>query len=287
MIYAYIDGDYLQRRCSFAIRKLWDVDPELDFGAIRDSVNAARLFYYDCIEHTPRAGESLPEFEARVGRKQVLLKNARQSDMCHVRAGTLKQRQKPREVTQKEVDVQLVVDMLTHAARQQLSRVVLLTGDLDFRPAVESLVNSGVVVELLFDPLVTADELIEAADLRRPLNLRNWYGFCSEQFQKKHPLPMQGRDRPPNDAKEIRRGRLDGRLARLLRTNQWSQSVPPSSRPPDSYGVVIEGEPGEMPYSTWGQDLDLLINKFVPLYHPGIEWEEKPDQPEEGPLTAA
>jgi len=49
---------------------------------------------------------------------------------------------------------------------------VLVTGDLDFRPVVERLVQLGVIVELWYDPKVTAEELIVAADHRRPLKPR-------------------------------------------------------------------------------------------------------------------
>ena len=56
----------------------------------------------------------------------------------HVRLGTVVG-SKPRRLRQKEVDVQLAVDMLIHASRKNMSSATLITGDLDFRPVVRSL----------------------------------------------------------------------------------------------------------------------------------------------------
>ena len=81
--------------------------------------------------------------------------------------------------------------MFRHATSRVIDKAVLVTGDLDFRPVVESLVQLGVVVQLAYDPLVTAKELQHAADLRMPLNVDLWMQFCSNKFQKSHPMPSR------------------------------------------------------------------------------------------------
>jgi hypothetical protein len=45
--------------------------------------------------------------------------------------------EKPKNARQKQVDVHLAVDMINHAVRQNLKRASLLTGDLDFKPAIK------------------------------------------------------------------------------------------------------------------------------------------------------
>jgi uncharacterized LabA/DUF88 family protein len=262
VVNAYIDGAHLRHRSSVALKQLWDVDPEFDFAAIRRVLGAGRLFYYDCVEHAPRQGESQEHFESRVERQRALLASVLNANMCHVRTGTLKPRQKSREVTQKEVDVQLAVDMLTHAASSKMERAVLLTGDLDFRPAVESLVQSGVIVELCFDPLVTAIELREAADIRRELRIEDWYNFCSEGFRAQYELPRSWVGNPGIDR------------SALLRTGKYGESALVRLWNSQSAGFVVDVEPvGRPPWCSASRDRDLLIDRFLPLKYPGIEWD--------------
>jgi uncharacterized LabA/DUF88 family protein len=257
MIYAYVDGAYLQERSKKALSPLWDDEPELDFSRLREFLNADHLFYYDCIDDTPKPDETAEMHLRRTARQRSMLSKVLEASMCHMRMGTVKGRKR----AQKEVDVQIAVDMLTHAQSLNIAKVVLLSGDLDYRPIIESLVQSGITVELCFASTSVAVELKESADIRRCLRLEDWYNLCSAQFQIAHRWPVEWRDHPPQELPEARRGSLAGRLVRALVTGDGA------------YIVAVDGEPGNMPYAIKSRDLDFLIKQFLPWRHPGIEWE--------------
>jgi uncharacterized LabA/DUF88 family protein len=262
VVYAYIDGAHLLDRSSAAIRQLWDADPDLDFNNIRDFLGAGRLFYYDCLEDEPRPNETPEQFEARTVLRRSTFSKVLDADMCHVRMGTLK----GKRITQKEVDVRIAVDMLTHASTNKISRAVLLSGDLDFRPVVESLVQIGVTVELCFDPSRTAIELREAADIRRPILFRDWHRLCSVEFQARYCLPEEWRGDAHRDAVDalqiVRKGHVGGNPVAA-----WIGGR-------KNFTVQIEtGDPRSMPFCLKHPDLNFLTDRFLPLAHPGIEWE--------------
>jgi uncharacterized LabA/DUF88 family protein len=186
--YGYIDGGFLRERCGKAIRDVFGVEPDYDFNMIRQTLGARRLFYYDCVEE-PKANETQEEYSTRTAAQSRLLFSVAKANFCHVKLGTLKQGR--RGITQKEVDVKLSVDMLTDAANKSIDHAVLVTGDLDFRPAVDSLVGLGIIVTLRYDPLVTAAELINAADARFPLTIQDWCGFMGQAFQQANQPPRR------------------------------------------------------------------------------------------------
>jgi uncharacterized LabA/DUF88 family protein len=189
--YAYIDGAFLRDRSAVAIEGMFGCKPELDFNHIRSLLGANRLFYYDCIEDGPRDGETQEGFERRTQAQNSFVESATRSNLCHVKLGTLRERQKGKRITQKEVDVKIAVDMLTDAHNKSIERAVLMTGDLDFRPVVERLVQLGVIVELRYDPKVTAEELIAAADIRQPITIQDWWVLLTSSSRAAHPLPSR------------------------------------------------------------------------------------------------
>ncbi len=65
----------------------------------------------------------------------------------HVRPGTLRRRTE-RSPRQKEVDVLLAVDMLSHAYRGNVHVALVVSNDLDFRPVIEECARWGVYVVL-------------------------------------------------------------------------------------------------------------------------------------------
>jgi uncharacterized LabA/DUF88 family protein len=264
--HAYIDGAFLRDRSSLWITRLFRVEPDLDFWNILSALSASRVFYYDCIEDEPRDGETQEAFVIRTTAQQGLLAKVAEANMCHVRLGTLKQRQKGRRVTQKEVDVKIAVDMLTHAAGRAIEKAILLTGDLDFRPVVESLVQSGIVVELRYDPLVTATELQQAADVRQPLRAEDWMSFCSRRFQKEHQLPRRwlvgSNEQHPEETELLQTGHLNGNIARLWRGVNGS------------FTAEIEGFDDENRKRFVNhEDREMLMERYLPLSEPGISWD--------------
>lgn len=223
----------------------------------------SRLFYYDCVEDGPRSGEDQDAFALRTESQRKLLAKVHEAHLCHIRLGTLKEQQRGKRITQKEVDVKIAVDMLTHAAGKSVERVVLLTGDLDFRPVVESLVlvQLGTVVELCYDPLVTAIELQQAADLRRPLTLENWMSFCTAKFQANHPMPRRMGGKQTAKGRTTKFGQCKGRSVRV-----WVIEG-------GDYTIEIDGDDDSHPLCITHKDRDFLLNKYLPLSGLDVAWE--------------
>jgi len=94
-----------------------------------------------------------------------------------------------RRARQKEVDILIAVDMLTHAYRRNMHSVTFIAGDQDFRPLVDALVRDGMFIELMYDPRSISKELADAADARRILDPYLIFQWLDESFKKTHPLP--------------------------------------------------------------------------------------------------
>ena len=117
---------------------------DLSIQKILKSVVPFRTYYYDCVEEKPRDSERQEDFEQRVAAQNAYTSQLHSLPGVHVRLGTLAGRKR----RQKEVDVLLAVDMLTHGFNRNMGRAALLSGDLDFRPVVEALVRGGIFVEM-------------------------------------------------------------------------------------------------------------------------------------------
>jgi uncharacterized LabA/DUF88 family protein len=85
-------------------------------------------FYYDCFDEEKRTGETDTAFGDRLEKQNARLRDLRDVDDCHIRLGALKGAKRRQ---QKEVDVLIAVDMMAHAARGNMDKAVLVTGDLD------------------------------------------------------------------------------------------------------------------------------------------------------------
>lgn len=109
----------------------------------------------------------------------------------HVRRGALIGVSKKKR-RQKAVDILLAVDMMTFAVRQIIKRAVLLTGDADFEPLVDSLIQMGLFVAVSGDASHTSKDLIRAADSFIPLHFNDYFHFSKQEYQSSNPLPVEG-----------------------------------------------------------------------------------------------
>ena len=175
--YLFVDGGYLQmvwreRMVPFIGEQLQISYPRLLLCA---GMYVRKALYYDCLDDIARDGEPEEEYRRRVERQEKVFNEIRSLDRYHVQLGTLRGTQRRRR--QKGVDVLLTVDMLTNAFRQNFTNAVLLAGDLDFKPVVQSLVQSGTDVLVLWDARSGSEELAFAADSQRRImldDLWNW-----------------------------------------------------------------------------------------------------------------
>jgi hypothetical protein len=88
------------------------------------------------------------------------------------------------------VDVQLAVDALLMASRGLFSKCTLLTGDLDFKPLVDALVEMGVDVHLLYPNGETTEDLKASADQADPLAITTLRDWISAEARQSLPMVM-------------------------------------------------------------------------------------------------
>ena len=237
--YIFIDGGYLRRahaqtvekwfgfeaplHLPFAIHKFAQLSnrpDSLEVQVIYSNGGETQAFYYDCLDEERKEAETEQGFNCRLREQEERLRALRDLNNCHIRLGTLKG---PKRRRQKEVDVLMAVDMMAHAARNNMGKAVLVAGDLDFRPAVEALVQMGIVVHIIAGKYV-AKELTWAASSFNELSFRDFYNFTDLTEKRLRPLPsvqdyIPSRDQTTLTRKGILKGdtcnlyELDGRYA--------------------------------------------------------------------------
>ena len=120
--YLFIDGGYPQTIYRDLFVPVFGDKYEFDYLAINASFEAVRAFYYDCLDDKQKATESPTEFQARVQRQQEDLDEINSLEGVHVRYGWLSPGTKKQ---QKEIDVSIAVDKLTHAFYKNMTRAVV------------------------------------------------------------------------------------------------------------------------------------------------------------------
>ena len=165
--YLFVDGECLRRvREAFADRYFDCSSLPVDWQRVRN--HARKVFYYDAVP-VQKHNEEIADYETRVGPKREELAQIENEAGFHVRSGDARHRAK-RGHEQKMVDVKLTVDALLGATRGTFSRATLITGDLDFKPLIDALVDLGVDVTLQYPVGETNRELISAADQAQALS---------------------------------------------------------------------------------------------------------------------
>lgn len=81
------------------------------------------------------------------------------------------------------------IAMLMHSFRRNMHQATLLTGDLDFKPLIDALVQDGMFITLWYPQNATSDELITAADARLALNIQSIHRYFSKNFERRFPTP--------------------------------------------------------------------------------------------------
>ncbi len=126
----------------------------------------------------------------------------RTCDGVQLRAGQLIEWGERR--TQKAVDTRLVADMVVAACRQQISDIVLVSGDADMIPGVNEATNHGIRVHLYgfgWDSMSSA--LRHACDSTTILDPREDFAEAMQLQVLEGPLPPVVRERPLSDAEPI------------------------------------------------------------------------------------
>src|SRR5262245_58657041 len=167
--YLFIDGGYFNGVYSDVFAPIFGGEYLVDYAGVMATFGATRAFLYDCVDDIPNAGENDADYRARVQRQKDRLDEIDKVEGLHVRLGHLRRGKRGRE--QKEVDVQLAVEMLTNSFYKNMGQAVLIAGDRDFKPLVESVVRLGTKVKVAYDPHTIAKELAKAADYEMQIDI--------------------------------------------------------------------------------------------------------------------
>lgn len=191
--YLFIDAGHLRNLGKTQIEDHFG-EFEFDLSHTKQSLEALKCFYYDSLPGKPRSSESEDMFATRKQKAQERVEKIRRYEGFHVRLGSVSG--KDRKERQKQVDVLLAVDMLTHAFRNNMTHAVLVTGDLDFKPVVDALVYAGVYVTLRYGEEITSSELVASADRAEPIStieLTSWARTTGgENFAPSHAAARKG-----------------------------------------------------------------------------------------------
>lgn len=199
--YMFIDGEQL-RRTADEVGNSWFGKPiEIDYPKLQSSCQ--KVFYYDCLP-AKQHGADDAAFKAKHDSKAAFFNELRRLQGWHVSQGLAKHRKKEAQ-QQKEVDILIAVDMLTHTHRRNMHRLTFVSGDQDFAPLIEAVVREGMYVELLYPEGHTAQDLIDFADVAKPMDADFLFGISTPTFQRHHGLPSRSGDLgdEPRDAELI------------------------------------------------------------------------------------
>ena len=179
--YLFIDGGYLSRVLErFATDFYPTQRPMVDYKLL--SENFTKVFYYNC--PPPRhKDETDASFSTREAEYEALIRDISENPGWHVSHGVSRRHPKRGNV-QKEVDVQIAVDLLTHSFKGNMHKAVLLAGDLDFRPVIEAVVKEGMYLTLWSDVRSTSGELRRSADARRTFDIWTYNGLLAPGIAK-------------------------------------------------------------------------------------------------------
>lgn len=149
----------------------------------------SKVFYYDALP-VRDTNEDEDTYEKRIAPKKLTLESARNTDFVHVYEGDARRRRRRGGLEQKKIDVAITVDMLSYAFRGRMTHATLLTGDGDFKPLVDALVHESVEVTLWYPPNETSRDLMNAADIRRPLCPRTLRELLDQDSRDRFEVPM-------------------------------------------------------------------------------------------------
>ena len=189
--YLFIDGGYFRKVVEDFSRHFFDGKDLMQFIKFEQLKNAhapsyTKVFYYDC--PVPRKnGESEGKHTHRLAEQKNLFNSIRFLDGFHLFEGTTSG--KPGKSRQKQVDVKIAVDMLSHTYNGNMHQCTLMAGDLDFKPVVDALVMAGMYITLWYKQGSTSEELIYAADAKVELTCRNVHAFLEDDIRRTIQLP--------------------------------------------------------------------------------------------------
>ncbi|QLE52915.1 NYN domain-containing protein (plasmid) [Nostoc sp. C057] len=186
--YLFIDGGCLDSLLEALSNGLFG-GTKLEIDYARLATGFHKVFYYDCLP-AKKQGEDETICHNRIQTKVELFNNLRSVEKFHVYEGTARYRDRRRGQEQKQVDIMIAVDMLTHSFRRNMHEATLLTSDLDFKPLIDALVQDGMYVSLWYPKGKTNYELVDSADSRRPITVHNVQQWLTDTSKTQIKTPV-------------------------------------------------------------------------------------------------
>ena len=257
--YLFVDGGYLRKIAEKFGSEVYG-GSELSFNYQALGNGFTKCFYYDCLP-APREGEDSVASDERLSRQREQLMEIRALHGWHVVEGVIVG--SGSRARQKQVDVQIAVDLLTHSYRKNMHQAAFIAGDQDFKPLVEAVVREGIFIEIWFEKSSASRDLLDAADGRWHLDLYTLQRYLAAPFRKAHPLPK----RSSGSRRFVDPGRLD-------RTGECAAGGVELYRDDGVYTIVrpIRDRDGDYVHMEH-QDLDFLERVAVSTYGE-ITWQK-------------
>ncbi len=183
--YLFVDGGYFRKVLENFATTFWG-GVQLPLEYKRLSTNYRKCFYYDC-DPPRRANESPDDYQLRIDTQRQFYKSLRAIDGWHVFEGVIKG--SGRTARQKQIDIQIAVDMMAHSHRRNMDEITFIAGDEDFKPLIDALVREGTYVRLWYEQRSASEDLVAAADARRRFNAYEIHSLLSGAFRAAHPMP--------------------------------------------------------------------------------------------------
>jgi uncharacterized LabA/DUF88 family protein len=207
--YLFVDGGALRGRLNNVSQRLFN-GQTFNINFVPLAQEFTKVFYYDALP-VREERETESDYHNRIKAQREMLDSAAGIDKIHVYEGDARRRRKF-GLQQKKVDVMITVDMLTHSFRRNMHRATLLTGDNDFKPLLDALVQEGMFTTLWYPPDETSTELLNAADSRRRLDIQQLRRLLTEESKGKFVLPAAVNQAPdePEPGIRVKEWEVDG-----------------------------------------------------------------------------
>lgn len=141
----YIDGAYLSKAVEFEFNT--KIDLEKFSRNICGNHYLQKVTYYTCLPYV--SGNSDEAEMRKFENASMFIQALSNIPNFEVKLGKLIRNVEEQGYKQKMVDVKMAVDMVL---TKNAERVVVVTGDLDFAPAIDALRERGILVELYYNP---------------------------------------------------------------------------------------------------------------------------------------
>ncbi len=127
-------------------------EPRINFELFSDLLcgekERFRTYVYDCAPY--EGNPPTEEEQRRTANHERFVNSLTRLNRFEVRLGKTAFNPHTGEFYQKRVDVLLTVDLMRMAWSRQIDTAILVTGDCDFVPAIESAKSAGVLVTLFY-----------------------------------------------------------------------------------------------------------------------------------------